>query len=301
MIINTITIQNYRSIYRATVHLAPFTLLIGANGAGKSNFLRVLKDIGVGKISQQPHINFPNETPSVKYDLKDGSEFDLRTLDKSDQNSLYGKTCTYQINPELIGRSEPLISNPNVRNTGGGGVQVLDSLKTGDREDLFNTIEDYLKQYIPEVEKLSFIPGQETKRLQVREKHISKPIPISELSEGTRLVLTILTIVFQENAPRVIGIEELDRSLHPRLFQQIIDLLFDLTSTRQFQVIATTHNPYLLDHFVDHEDAVIITEKEEGQTKFTPLSEMMQKFDGEQQPLGSLWYSGLVGGVPTRH
>ena len=41
---------------------------------------------------------------------------------------------------------------------------MLDSLKTGDREDLFNTIEATLKQYIPEIEKLSFIPGQTVKQ-----------------------------------------------------------------------------------------------------------------------------------------
>ena len=301
MIIDTITIHNYRSIYHATVHLAPFTLLIGANGTGKSNFLRVLSDIGVGQVRGERHINFPHETPTVEYQLTNDIKINLGSSNSRREPSLIRKSSIYHINPGLIGQPEKLISNPLVGEAGQGAVQVLDYLKTGDREDIFNVIENHMKKYIPEIEKLSFIPGRETKRLQIREKHISKPIPLSELSEGTRLVLTILTILYQENAPRVIGLEELDRGLHPRLFQQIIELLFDLTSTGQFQVVATTHNPYLVDHFVDHEDAVIITEKEEGQTKFTPLSELMQKFDGEQQPLGSLWYSGLVGGVPTGH
>jgi predicted ATPase len=37
-----VQIQNYRSIGRAVVDLEPFTVLVGANGSGKSNFLRSL-------------------------------------------------------------------------------------------------------------------------------------------------------------------------------------------------------------------------------------------------------------------
>lgn len=300
MVIETITIQNYRSISHATVNLAPFTLLIGANGTGKSNFLHVLRDIGLDQVRGEPHINFPNAERSIRYSLTDGSYVNLGPSHcRVKGQSLYRKTFIYEIEPRRIGQPEALVSDPVVGYAGEGAVQVLDALKTGDREDLFDMIESRLKKYIPEIEKLSFIPGKDQKQLQVRERHISKPIPLSELSDGTRLVLTILTILYQENAPIVIGIEELDRSLHPRLFQQMVELLFDLTSTGKFQVIATTHNPYLVDHFINHEDAAIITEKENGQTKFTSLSEMTQKFEGEQQPLGSLWYSGLIGGVPA--
>ena len=38
-------IKNYRSIVDATVDLQPFTLLVGANGSGKSNLLRLLADL----------------------------------------------------------------------------------------------------------------------------------------------------------------------------------------------------------------------------------------------------------------
>src|SRR5881275_2638811 len=37
-----VQIQNYRSIGRAVVDLEPFTVLVGANGSGKSNFLSSL-------------------------------------------------------------------------------------------------------------------------------------------------------------------------------------------------------------------------------------------------------------------
>ena len=205
----------------------------------------------------------------------------------------------YTIDPRKAGGAENIVGNPEVREDGAGVVQVLDFLKTGDREDLFDTIETKLKTYVPEIEKLSFIPGTDKKQLQVREKNIDKPIPVSELSDGTRLVLTILTIIYQENPPSIICLEEIDRGLHPRLYEQVVQLCFDLTRREGGpQIVATTHNPYLVDQFKDHESAVIVVEKEDGETTFTTLAEKLEHLEPGEEPLGSLWYSGFVGGVP---
>gem|GEM_PF-6340758 len=51
---------------------------------------------------------------------------------------------------------------------------------------------------------------------------------------------------------------------------------------------------------------MIIVEKENGGTKFTPLLERLALTSSEDDPmeeddpLGELWYSGLLGGVPKR-
>jgi len=61
-----------------------------------------------------------------------------------------------------------------------------------------------------------------------------------------------------------------------------------------------------LDQFKDREESVIIVEKENGGTKFTPLLERLALTSSEDDPmeeddpLGELWYSGLLGGVPKR-
>ena len=205
----------------------------------------------------------------------------------------------YTIDPQKAGSSEKIIEKPEVREDGSGVVQVLDALKTGDREDLFDTIEAKLKTYIPEIEKLSFIPEADGKQLQVRERNLDKPFPVSELSDGTRIVLTILTIIYQEHPPSIICLEEIDRGLHPRLYEQVIQLCFDLSRQEGGpQIIATTHNPYLVDQFKDHESAVIVVEKENAETTFTTLAEKLEHLEPGEEPLGSLWYSGFVGGVP---
>ena len=306
--ITHVEIQNYRSIWQASVPLSPFTLLIGANGTGKSNLLRLLRAVSLlynhtpgdfGHPYSSKHVNHIPAPQNITLTNDRNEISGIRSGGLQGKIPELASVRVFSINPAHAGQAEKIVANPTVNEDGSGVVQVLDALKTGDREDLFNTIEAALKAYIPEIEKLSFVPGIETKKLQVREKDLGRPIPVSELSEGTRLVLTILTIIYQENPPSVICLEEIDRGMHPRLFEQVVQLCFDMTHRENGpQIIATTHNPYLVDQFKDHESAVIIVEKENGETKFTTLAERLQHLEPGEEPLGSLWYSGFVGGAP---
>ncbi|MDM8517468.1 AAA family ATPase [Desulfobacterales bacterium HSG16] len=318
--ITKVTIENYKSIRKASINLSPFTLLIGANGTGKSNFLQSLREYSKETLkydlSSKKHINCPSLRQYFKlhnragsYSVIDGKSYN-KTGSYSEVNRVRydskaaecSNVAIFCLNPDNPGKFEELVSDPFVHEDGSGVVQVIDSLKTGDREDLFDKIETTLKQFVPEIEKLSFIPGQNAKQLQVREKHILKPVPVSQLSEGTRLVLILLTIIYQEKPPSMICIEDIDRGLHPRLLGQIVQLCFDMANKENVpQIIATTHNPYFLDQFKGNEEAVIIVEKKKGETTFTTLEERLKHLESEEDdPLGELWYSGFIGGVPKK-
>lgn len=300
--LTSVKIQNCLSIYDEEVKLSPFTLMIGANGVGKSNFLSLLTGSGNTNVFAV-HYNHGDEDGSLTV----LNETHKQVLDFSAASYVSSsppipemtKVRVFNLRAHFAGEQEQLIPNPEVKPNGSGVVQVLDFLKTGDREDLFNLIEKRLGSYIPEIEKISFIPGQQKKQLQVREKHIQQPVPVSQLSEGTKLVLMILTILHQPNPPSLICIEDIDYGLHPRLFQQLIELCFDIAHGENgTQIIATTHNPYIVDLFKDHEDAVVMVEKKDGYTHFSTLAERMEQLgdmgeDGEN-PLGELWFSGVL-------
>ncbi len=55
--ITRVEIQNYRSFVDTAVDLKPFTLVIGPNGSGKTNFLRLFRDLNDFKEDprQDPH------------------------------------------------------------------------------------------------------------------------------------------------------------------------------------------------------------------------------------------------------
>ncbi|MEM9275340.1 MAG: AAA family ATPase, partial [Cyanobacteria bacterium P01_F01_bin.143] len=205
----------------------------------------------------------------------------------------------YNLNPKSIEVEEKIQIRAEIASNGAGIVNTLENLKTGDREDLFDAIEQSLIFYIPSIEKLSFRTSEPGKKsLQVREKGIEKPFSVAELSEGTKLILMILTILHQENPPKLILLEDIDRGLHPRLFQKVVEMLRDIVKTKDIQIIATTHNPYLIDEFTGEEESVLIVEKQDAVSTITSLAERLDEGNTMEDALGSLWFSGFFGGVP---
>ena len=316
--ITRIHIQNYRSFVDAEVKLRPFSLVIGANGSGKSNLLRSMMDaddafLALYKRDERgfrfdKHSNHSNE-PSIVTCNVTGEErtFTMRDDDlRASSNFRLGEAVIYNLSVGAVSRSEAVTQNPKVYATGAGTAQVLEALKNGDREDLFQRIEECFRRFVPEVEKLSLRTVEEGKKqIQVRERGLKEPLPATELSEGTRLILCILTIIHQEKPPPVILLEDIDRGMHPRIFEQVVPLMRDIAEKHDINIIATTHNPYLVDCFQDDKEAVIIVEKKDGASTLSTLASRLEgldydKIDPDDMPLGNLWYSGFVGGVPGR-
>ena len=321
--ITRIHIQNYRSFVDAEVKLRPFSLVIGANGSGKTNLLRAFaktsdwhpqKSLGdaAGRGSEPKalHVNAESRLAKIEFGLASGSSQTVETLENRLGDSLWTGYLfdkfvpIFSLSAEAISNPEKIQTQPEVYFDGSGTTQVLEGLKNGDREDLFDAIESKFRLYVPEVEKLSLRtvePG--TKQIQVRERGLKEPLPASELSEGTRLILCILTIIHQEKPPPVILLEDIDRGMHPRIFEQVVPLMRDIAEKHDINIIATTHNPFLVDCFEDDPEAVIIVEKKDGASTLSTLKSHMEgldydKVDPDEMPLGNLWYSGLVGGVP---
>lgn len=78
----------------------------------------------------------------------------------------------------------------------------------------------------------------------------------------------------------------------------------DIAERNDVNILATTHNPYLVDCFQDNKEAVIIVEKKDGASTLTTLADRLvgldyESVDPDDMPLGNLWFSGFVGGVPN--
>lgn len=339
--ITHVRIKNYRCFVDTEVDLQPFSLVVGANGSGKSNFLRFFPAISGPVKADNPAMrilqlegggNLDDDLGPFHYVSLDWQrhqnhktkpsgltiEFQGKTMDavqaKNTQDLTLSRRLPWQgtqipvfdIDPERVSGVEHAIPKPFVHSDGAGTAQVLDSLKNGDLEDLFDGIEENLRRYVPEVEKLSLRTVEKgRKQIQVREKGLAEPLSATELSEGTRLILCVLTILHQEKPPALILLEDVDRGMHPRLFEQVAPLMRDIAERNRINIIATSHNPYLVDCFQDHKDAVIIAEKKDGASTLTTLADKLQGLDYENvdpddMPLGALWYTGLVGGTPRK-
>jgi predicted ATPase len=176
-------------------------------------------------------------------------------------------------------------------------------------EEAYDQLRQELQRWLPEFDSIIFKNDHNGYReLSLRQVGSRQNVAAKELSEGTLLALALLTIIYQPNSPTVVGLEEPDRGLHPRLLREVRDALYRLSFPSDFglkrkpvQVIATTHSPLFLDLFKDHPEQIIIAEKNvDGTASFRNLADDKELIEmiGDT-PLGEVWYSGVLGGVPA--
>ncbi len=73
-------------------------------------------------------------------------------------------------------------------------------------------------------------------------------IPASMISEGTLLVLGILTALMGPEPAQLVLLDDIDRGLHPKAQRDLVAVLRRLMEHRpELQIVATSHSPYLLD------------------------------------------------------
>jgi predicted ATPase len=132
------------------------------------------------------------------------------------------------------------------------------------------------------------------------EKYFKNPINLSRMSDGELAFLALMSLILapEELAPPLLCIEEPENHLHPRLLENLVNILSQRQTEmgpRAFQVIITTHSPLLLDKLSI--DDLIVFGKKEGATKATRVSSkkgLKQLLSRKETTLGDLWYSGAL-------
>jgi len=189
--------------------------------------------------------------------------------------------------------------NVKLGTDGQNSAAALDAL-AGDQPNLRDAIEAEVKAALPDVKRLLTRPGPQTgtKVLGVEEKS-GEVFGADALSDG--LVLFIgMSIAAQLTSSEggLIAIEEPERGVHPRRLREILDQLLRIAQ-RGRQVVLTTHSPTLLDEFRDYPESVLIFDRDENGTHVTRLSDKPEWIESlKEGPLGDIWYSGILGGVP---
>lgn len=106
-------------------------------------------------------------------------------------------------------------------------------------------------------------------------------LPFSEESDGTQQLLHYLPVLYpQEGRSRVVVIDELDRSLHPKLCWELIQFFSESCPGEHRQMIVTTHEAHLLDQELLRRDEYWMVEKDKtGQSRLTPLTDFKIRKD----------------------
>ena len=216
-----------------------------------------------------------------------------------------GRVETYVLDFSAIANPVAVNAGPKLQANGAGLAAVLDDLKDTDPER-WDALLGEMCSWLPEYDQILFDkPSQGTKGIVLRTKKGRHPIPAQQLSQGTLVALALLTLAYLPNPPSLIGLEEIDRGLHPRLCADLQDALYRLSYPEScgekrppIQVIATTHSPYLLDLYRDHPEEVVLAQKKGLEVEMKRLTDIehYEEILGES-PLSEVWYSGVLGGV----
>jgi predicted ATPase len=341
--IESIEFTNFKALRKTTLPLAPFTLLLGPNGSGKSTVLQALRGIAAlhsgrnvahfGMVwSSMRSVTADDQNAAVEIKLRirlrdklvvttcmwqaDGQVSKqlnyengevVQKAEMKQLNQWLGRMEAYTLDYAAILQASEVTSGP-LKSNGAGLAAVLDDLKDN-HPDRWEQLQDELRRWIPEYDYIMFDrpqPGQ--KGIVLRTKKGGYRIPARDLSQGTLIALALLTLAYLPDPPSVVGLEEIDRGLHPRLLRHLQDALYRLSypdscgETRPpIQVIATTHSPYLLDLYREHPEEVVLAQKEGLEVQMNRLADIehYEEILGDA-PLSEVWYSGVLGGVSVK-
>lgn len=101
--------------------------------------------------------------------------------------------------------------------------------------------------------------------------------PMQSASDGTLRFLGLLALLFQDDPPQLLFIEEIETGLHPTRLDLLANLIEQRTEQTETQVIATTHSPQFLQVLDDQtlEDAQLVYRTGDGpEAKVCPLLEV---------------------------
>lgn len=160
---------------------------------------------------------------------------------------------------------------------------ALAALKLAD-DQAFNSIESAMRKLVPALRRV-FIrpatlihpsnPNPVTGSKLYFDFQGAKNVPAHHASQGTLVVLALLTVLYGPNRPSVILLDDFDHSLHPRAQIELVRMIKELLALEEFkdtQIIATTHSPYVLDE-VSPSSVIVFALREDGTVASKLLSE----------------------------
>ncbi len=194
---------------------------------------------------------------------------------------------------------QPGLVRPTVRLASNGAnlASVLYSIQQ-QHPATWRETEELLETLYPEFHSITFPPeggdGKVVLRWWERPYERESGFSAGLLSDGTLKLLCLIAILKSPDPPPLICIDEPELGLHPDWIKVVAELL--QSAATRTQLIVATHSPQLVSKLTPEQ--VVVTEKQEGQTKLSTLprenlAKWLQEFN-----LGELWLAGHFGGRP---
>jgi predicted ATPase len=175
--------------------------------------------------------------------------------------------------------------------TGDNLPNVIQYLKE-QHENRLNEILATLSRRIPRLEKVDAEPLADGRLLlQIKDAPFERPILAKFASDGTLKMLAYLTLLYDPDPPQLIGIEEPENQIHPRLLIELVEECRKASARSQLMI--TTHSPHFVNG-LNPQELWVLHRDDAGFTKAKRASDMkgIPEFIREGAKLGDLWMEG---------
>ncbi len=116
-------------------------------------------------------------------------------------------------------------------------------------------------------------------------------------NEGFFYLLFYLTLIISDETPNFFAIENIDTSFNPKLCHRITRTLIKLAEKHHKQIIATTHNPAVLDGIDLQDKNVKLHVVRRTVDGYTKINQIVLN-DKLNMNLSEAWIKGYIGGLP---
>lgn len=147
-------------------------------------------------------------------------------------------------------------------------IQYLKEQHPERLEEIFGV----LRARIPRLERVEAEPMPDGRLLvQIKDAPFEQPVLSKYASDGTMKMLAYLTVLYDPEPPRFIGIEEPENFLHPRLLPELAEEC--RAAAERSQLLITSHSPFLL-NAMRAEEVRVLYRDEQGFTQAIRASDI---------------------------
>ena len=177
--------------------------------------------------------------------------------------------------------------------TGDNLPNVIQYLKERHPERLDRILKTLSKR-VPRLERVDADTMQDgSLLLQIKDAPFERPILARFASDGTLMMLSYLTLLYDPKPPELIGIEEPENHLHPRLLPELAEEC--RIASERTQLLITTHSPFFVNGLTP-EELWVLHRDADGFTQAKRVADMrgVREHVQEGGELGHLWMENYL-------
>jgi len=118
-----------------------------------------------------------------------------------------------------------------------------------------------------------------------------------EESDGTRRLFDLMDMLLNKRDDMLYVVDELERSLHPKLTAHFLELFMELHEEHRMQLLFTTHESSIMDQSIFRRDEIWFVERNaENESTIYSLDRFKERYD---KVLSKAYLEGRYGAIPV--